>query len=320
MSQSSQTITIDTGFHRPRFDACYLLIDDGRAAFIDCGVNASQPLLLAALAQAGLGVDAVDHLILSHIHLDHAGGAGALLAQLPNATVHVHPRGVRHLLDPSALVAGASAVYGADEVRATYGELLPIAAERIAEANEGHRIRLGQRELLCLDAPGHARHHIVVHEPDAAACFTGDAFGISYRELDSAAGPFIFPTTTPVQFDPAAMKATIARLLATQPRVMYLTHYGAVTGVERLAADLNRWIEQMVALAESLADVPVRHAALCDGLRECYVRAAQQHGVTLGVEAIAEVLQMDIELNAQGLGVWLDSRAGRAGLKPPAQR
>ncbi|PKM11187.1 MAG: MBL fold metallo-hydrolase [Gammaproteobacteria bacterium HGW-Gammaproteobacteria-5] len=311
MPSPNYTITIDTGFHRPRFDACYLLIDNGRAAFIDCGINASQPLLLAALAHAGLGPDAVDHLILSHIHLDHAGGAGSLLAQLPNARVHVHPRGVRHLIDPSALVAGASAVYGADEVLATYGELQPIASARIVEANEGHRIRVGQRELLCLDAPGHARHHIVVHEPDAAAFFTGDAFGISYRELDTAAGPFIFPTTTPVQFDPPAMQASIARMLAMRPRVMHLTHYGPVTGVEGLAADLQQRIEHMVALAESLADVPDRHAALCDALRESYIGAAQQHGVTLSAELIGDVLQMDIELNAQGLGVWLDARTRR---------
>lgn len=317
MSSANHTTTIDTGFHRPRFDACYLLIDGGRAAFIDCGINASRPLLLAALAQAGLDVDAVDHLILSHIHLDHAGGAGALLAQLPNASVHVHPRGVRHLIDPSALVAGASAVYGADEVRKTYGDLMPIAAERIVEAREGHRIRVGQRELQCMDAPGHARHHIVVHEPDAAAFFTGDAFGISYRELDTAAGPFIFPTTTPVQFDPPAMKATIARMLAMRPQTMYLTHYGPVTGIDRLAADLCRRVDQIVLLAQSLADAPDRHAALCAALREGYIAAAQHHGVRLGAEAISAVLQMDIELNAQGLGVWLDSRAR---LKPPAQK
>lgn len=311
MARGTHTITIDTGFHRPRFDACYLLIDSGRAAFIDCGINASRPRLLAALAAAGLGVDAVDHLILSHIHLDHAGGAGALLVQLPHATVHVHPRGVRHLIDPGALLAGASAVYGADQVRATYGELQPIAGERIVEASDGHRIRVGQRELSCLDAPGHARHHIVVHEPDTASFFTGDAFGISYRELDTASGPFIFPATTPVQFDPPAMQATIQRMLATRPQVMYLTHYGPVTGVERLAEDLHRRVDQMVALAKSLADAADRHVALCTALRESYVSAAQQHGVTLGAAAIAEVLQMDIELNAQGLGVWLDASARR---------
>jgi len=320
MSQHNHTITIDTGFHRPRFDACYLLIDSGRAAFIDCGVNASQPRLLAALAAAGLGVDAVDHLILSHIHLDHAGGAGALLTQLPNAMVHVHPRGVRHLIDPSVLLAGASAVYGAAAVRATYGVLLPIASDRIVAAGEGHRIAVGQRALQCLDAPGHARHHLVVHEPAAAAFFTGDAFGISYRELDTAAGPFIIPATTPVQFDPLAMQASIARMLATQPQVMYLTHYGPVRAVARLAADLHARIDRMVALAEAAAAVPDRHGALCAALREYYVSAAQLHGVLLGAAAIAEVLRLDIELNAQGLGVWLDAQSRRGQLTAPAQK
>lgn len=312
MNNATHTVTIDTGFHRPNFDACYLLVDAGRAAFVDCGVNSSRPRLLAALARAGLGVEAVDHLILTHVHLDHAGGAGELLACLPNARVHVHPRGARHLIDPSALVAGASAVYGAEEVVKTYGNLRPIAPERIEIAEEGHRIRTGTRTLICLDAPGHARHHVVIHEPDLAQCFTGDAFGLSYREFDSASGPFIVPTSTPVQFEPEAMKATIARLLGLKLQTVCLTHFGPVGEVERLGADLLRLVDRMVVLSLAAPPGVGRHANLCESLSNLYQECTAAHGCALSPADVVSCLAMDIELNAQGLEVWLDRRAAQA--------
>src|ERR1700761_4677571 len=182
--------TIDTGFVRPRFDAAYLLVENGRAAFIDCGTNYAVPRMLEALAQAGLSTAEVDWLILTHVHLDHAGGAGKLMAHLPNARLVVHPRGARHMIDPSQLWAGASAVYGEDVMETTYGRLQPIPAERVIEAPDGHVVLLAGRPLLCLDTPGHARHHLSVYDERANACFTEDTFGLSYREFDTVNGPF----------------------------------------------------------------------------------------------------------------------------------
>jgi glyoxylase-like metal-dependent hydrolase (beta-lactamase superfamily II) len=304
--------TLDTGFHRPRFDAAYLLVDAGRAAFIDCGLNSSVPRLLAALEHEGLGVDAVDWLILTHVHLDHAGGAGELLAALPSAKLLVHPRGARHMIDPTALVAGATAVYGAEEVRRTYGTLRPIDAARVVEAPDGLVVQVGARRLTCLDAPGHARHHIVIHDPVARAFFTGDTFGLSYRELDGPAGPFILPTTTPVQFEPEALKASIARMLRYSPQAMYLTHYGRVDGVERLATELLKQIDAMVDIARARAGLgeAALLAALRDGLGSLYATRAAAMGCPRSAAEVVELLAMDIQLNAQGLAVWLQ-RAGR---------
>jgi hypothetical protein len=127
------------------------------------------------------------------------------MQQLPNARAVIHPRGVRHMVDPSALIAGATAVYGVDEVRASYGDLVPIPAERIVTANDGHRVDLAGRELLCIDTPGHARHHICIWDARSRAFFTGDTFGLSYREFDTDQGAFILPTSTPVQFEPEAL-------------------------------------------------------------------------------------------------------------------
>lgn len=299
--------TIDTGFVRPQFDAAYLLVERGRAAFIDCGTNHAVPRLLAALDEAGLSPAAVDWLILTHVHLDHAGGAGELIARLPNARLLVHPRGARHMIDPAQLWAGASAVYGEAVMEQTYGRLRPIAAERVVEAADGHVVELAGRALRCLDTPGHARHHLCVFDARANVCFTGDTFGLSYREFDGAHGPFILPTTSPVQFDPVALHASIDRLLALRPAAMYLTHYGRVEEVARLAADLHAQIDAMVALARAAAGQPDRHAALMASLTDLYAERAHAHGWTHGREALRQLLAMDIELNAQGLAIWLDA-------------
>lgn len=311
MQQAHGIHTLDTGFHRPQFDAAYLLVENGRGAFIDCGLNASVPALLAGLETAGLAPADVDWLILTHVHLDHAGGAGELMQALPNARLVVHPRGARHIIDPSQLIAGASAVYGEDEVARTYGRILPVDAARVDEARDGHRIDLAGRELLCLDAPGHARHHIVIWDAQSRCFFTGDTFGLSYRELDSAAGAFILPTTTPVQFEPEALKASIARMLDFDPQAMYLTHYGRVTPPAALAQALFAQIDAMVAIARGRAGLTgeARHAAICADLAQLYAARAAAHGCRQSRAEVIELLGMDIELNAQGLGVWLDREA-----------
>jgi glyoxylase-like metal-dependent hydrolase (beta-lactamase superfamily II) len=304
--------TIDTGFQRPRFDAAYLVVENGRGAFVDCGTNHSRPRLLAALKAAGLTPADVDWLILTHVHLDHAGGAGELMAHLPGAQLVVHPRGARHMIDPSKLWAGALAVYGEEEMQRSYGALRPVPAERVVEAPDGHVVELAGRALRCLDTPGHARHHNAIHDERSGCVFTGDTFGLSYRELDSARGPFAIPTTTPVQFDPEALHASIERLVALRPAAMYLTHYGRVGDVVRIAGDLHLTIDAMVAIARVHATSTDRHVALVEALGALYVERATAHGSPLDAEGIRGVLGMDIELNAQGLGVWLDQVAKSA--------
>ncbi|WP_417471508.1 MBL fold metallo-hydrolase [Luteimonas mephitis] len=306
-SPSHGITTIDTGYgDRPRFCAAYLLVQDGRAAFIDCGSNDSVPRMLAALEAQGLARDAVDWLILTHVHLDHAGGAGALMRELPNARLVVHPRGAPHMVDPSKLVAGATAVYGEAAFARHYGTLLPVPSERVVEAADGHVVELAGRPLLCVDTPGHARHHIAVWDAASRGWFSGDIFGLSYREFDTAQGAFIVPTTSPVQFDPGEMLASLRRMLAAEPAAVYLTHYGRVDEVQRLGADLLEQVDAMVALARECDGDPARHARLVAALTALYVERARRHGVAGAQVRVPELLAMDIELNAQGLEVWLD--------------
>ena len=227
------------------------------------------------------------------------------MQSLPRATLLVHARGARHMIDPSALVQGALAVYGQAEMDREYGSLVPVPAERVQSSSDGLTVHLAGRPLHFIDSPGHARHHHCLWDERSAGWFTGDTFGLSYREFDTAAGPWILPTSTPVQFEPGPLRESIHRLLARQPRCMYLTHYGQVGDVTRLAALLFEQIDDMVALGERLRDVPQRHDALKAGLAALVRSQLQRHGV-IEVDAGLAGLTLDIELNAQGLAAWLD--------------
>ena len=301
---------IDSGFGRPLLDAIHLIVEGDRAALVDTGTNASLPLVLATLADQGLAPEQVDYVILTHVHLDHAGGAGALMRALPNARLTVHPRGARHMADPARLVAGTVAVYGEAEARRMYGEILPVPVARILETPDGTRLRLGGRELVVLDTPGHARHHVCIRDGRSGHVFAGDIFGLSYRELDLDGRQFVFPSTTPVQFDPAAMHVSIDRLLALRPEAIYVTHYGQVRDVPRLGADLHRLVDAHVDAALRHRNAGAgRHAGIRSALAEILLAEARRQGWRMASKALLELMAVDLDLNAQGLGAWLDSGA-----------
>jgi len=297
---------VDTGFHRPRYDAAYLIVEKGRAAFIDTGTNHAVPRLLAALDLVGLEPEAVDMVIPTHVHLDHAGGAGLLMQQLPRARLVVHPRGARHLIDPAQLVAGATAVYGQEEMDRSYGTPVGVAADRVIQTADGMTLELAGRPLLFLDTPGHAMHHHCIWDERSRSFFTGDTFGLSHREHDTARGAWIMPTTPPTQFQPEALRRSIERMLSFSPWRMLLTHYGAVEDVPRLATLFLAQLDEVVAAARSLAGAPDRHATLKRALETIHLRRLREHGVTLPEARIRDLLGLDFELNAQGISIWLD--------------
>ena len=297
---------IDTGFQRPRFDAAYLLIEDGRAAFIDTGTNHAVPRLLAALDALQLPRSAVDWVIPTHVHLDHAGGAGLLMQSLPEARLLVHPRGLRHMLDPSALYQGAMALYGEAEMQRSYGQLQAIPASRALASTDSMTVMLADRPLLLIDTPGHARHHHCIWDARSRGWFSGDTFGLSYGEFKGENGALIMPISTPTQFDPDALHASVQRMLSYAPQAMYLTHYGRVDRPEELAISLLDQVDQMVALGLQLRHSDDRLNRLKQGLQRMSLQLVQAHGCKLPVERQLELLAFDIELNAVGLGIWLD--------------
>jgi glyoxylase-like metal-dependent hydrolase (beta-lactamase superfamily II) len=302
-------VAIDTGFHRPVFDAAYLIVENGCAAFVYTGTHFAVPRLLATLESLGLARDAVAYVIPTHVHLDHAGGVGLLMQHLPAATAVVHPRGARHMIDPSALVAGATAVYGEAEMARSYGQIVGVPAQRVKESADGMTLSLAGRELQLIDTPGHARHHHCLWDTRTRGFFTGDTFGLSYREFDTEQGPWLLPTTTPVQFEPDKLRESVQRLLSYQPACMYLTHYSRVRDVQRLGESFLAQLERLVAIGRGLKSAPDRHEALKRALLAEYVSIVKAHGCSYSEAEVATLLDVDIELNAQGMGIWLDKEA-----------
>lgn len=302
---------IDTGYHTAMHDALYAVVDHGRVALIDCGTNYSLPRIEHFLASIGLDKDAVDYQILTHIHLDHAGGAGAVMQKFPHARLVVHPRGAPHMADPSKLIAATEAVYGQAETQKLYGRILPIDPTRILVTNDGLEISLGERQLLCIDTPGHAKHHIAIRDSLSGGFFTGDTFGLSYREFDqineTGVKQFVFPTTTPSQFDPEALRATHARIASYAPPLLYLTHFGAITFTPELPEQQGLLIDTLAHLAlrihNTAESAEGAQTELCQEMAALLLETAQGDGWA-NPDRILTRFAMDIQLNAQGLLDW----------------
>ena len=302
---------IDAQFHRPKRAAIHLIVEKGAAALVDTGTSFSIPGVVASLEHKNIAVEDVAYVILTHIHLDHAGGASECMRLFPNAKLVVHPRGASHMANPARLVAGAMGVYGEAEFKRVYGEIYPIDAARIIEAPDESRIDLNGRSLLFLDTPGHARHHNCIFDERSQSFFTGDTFGVSYREFDVDGLEFVFPTTSPVQFDPAAAHASIDRIMRYQPHHAYLTHYSQIGNLTSHAQSLHELLDAHVDIAQRAKNDEDRQAVISKALREILLQRLTQQGCRLPLDAIDELLRSDIRLNAQGLIHWLDQPTER---------
>lgn len=297
----------DAHYIRPQLAAIHLIVENDQVAVVDTANNAALPHALDALRQLGLSPANVAYVFLTHVHLDHAGGAGAMMQAFPEARLVVHPRGARHMAEPAKLFAAVQAVYGEAEARHLYGDPVPVSPDRILSAGEGFSFELGGRTLVCLDTPGHARHHLALQDTRSGCLFTGDIFGLSFRELDVDGRPSIIPTTTPTQFEPEVMHESVDRILACRPEALYLTHFSRIEDIARLSADLHRLIDAHVAVAERERNAgPEREARILAGLWALMDAEAARQGWALPTEQWRAVLEADIELNAQGLDYWLD--------------
>ncbi|WP_303761393.1 MBL fold metallo-hydrolase [Alcanivorax jadensis] len=306
-----QITRIDTAMVHEGLAACYLLQAGDACAIIETGTHNTVPIILALLDARGIQRSQVKYVIPTHVHLDHAGGVGGLMQALPEATLLVHPRGARHMIDPAKLKAGATAVYGEAMFAKIYGDVIPVEENRVRIMEDGDQALVGDRKLVFYDTPGHARHHFCVYDPTSQGIFTGDTFGLSYPPLTTDKGPFICPTTTPVQFDPPALKASIRKLLALDPQRLYLTHYGMVENPQPLGERLLTMVDDYVTLAENVAptsDADAQGKALMAAMGDYLFRCAREHGCDMSDEQLQAVLGLDIQLNSKGLAVWLQAR------------
>ncbi len=297
--------TLDACYVRSGLASIHLIVRDGHACVVDTGTVHSVPQVLGALARLGLEPAAVEKIFVTHAHLDHAGGLGALMRELPRARAVVHPRAAPHLVDPERLEAATRAVYGDGLFERLYGGLVPAPPERVDETTDGGSIELGASRMRVLHTPGHALHHHVLFDPDASAVFTGDTFGLAYPELQGPAGPLVLPTTTPSQFDPEQLEGSIRRIAALGAESAYVTHYGRLAGLAAQTDELVSALQECVEIAERCGPEP---PAIESELRAAWRRRAAAHGCPLEGAAFDAVVEGDLSLNAQGLAVWLARR------------
>ena len=301
-SSLSQNIhCIDALYIQPRIASIYLLREGDEVAIIETGTFHSVPNVLATLQQLDIDPAQIKYVIPTHVHLDHAGGAGEMMRQFKQASLIIHPRGARHMIDPGMLVAGTISVYGQQRFERLYGSIEPIPEERIIIAEDLASYSLQQRELVFIDTPGHARHHFCIYDQQSNGMFTGDTFGISYDAMKSLPRGLL-PTTPPSQFDPPALKQSVARIMDFAPERLYLTHYGEYIDPAAQLASFNQWIDEYVAVCEG-----------CDSASEDYAEVLQQtllqqvmHGLCDGGDdaTLQRIVSHDMTLNAQGLAHW----------------
>jgi glyoxylase-like metal-dependent hydrolase (beta-lactamase superfamily II) len=247
---------IDHGWGGPGFIASYLVADGGDLALVEAGPASTLEALLAGVRAAGHDPARLTHLLLTHVHLDHAAAAGQLARIAPQARIYVHGLGAPHLEDPSRLLASAARLYG-DRMDEMWGTMLPLPRGRIHVPADGEAIRVGGRSLVALHTPGHASHHLAFHDPDARLVFTGDVAGI---RLDGA--PHVRPPTPPPDLDTPRWLESIGRLRALRPEMLLLTHFGAVADPEWHLDDLATRLSEWTRRAGDTTDRSVLAAAL----------------------------------------------------------
>jgi len=271
---------IDADYIRPYMATVHLVKEgeglDAEAILIDTGTSYSMPLVLQALKRE----------------------------RLPNAKLFVHPRGSRHMIDPSKLIAGTIDVYGEDRYKKLYKEILPIDANRVVEVSDGDVLTVGKREFELIHTEGHAKHHYCLVDKTNGDAFTGDSFGVSYRETDNQNGHFIFPTTTPVHFDPDAAHASIEKIMSYGLQYVYLTHYSQRGGLQNCADQLHDDLEKYLKLTKDAYSKTNAQEHLEKSLYQYLIERLAKHKYHGDDASIYTVIGPDTKLNAAGLMHW----------------
>lgn len=290
----------------PGFAAAYLVIEGDRAAFVDNNTVHALPHLLDGLRAHGVAPAQVDYLVVTHAHLDHAGGTAALAEACPGATIVAHPKAAPHLIDPAKLVAGATAVYGQELFHELYGQVDPVPGDRVRVVEDGESLDFAGQEWTVLHTRGHADHHFCLHDAAANVLFAGDAFGLAYPDLQGH-GVVAFPSTSPTGFRPEEARASVNRILDLEPETVFLGHFGALEAAA--LPEAARQLEGHLNFAEGLAREAEASHLDDDELHDWVHPRLLDYfrGVLDGLGPVArdsktwEILAMDLDLNAQGI-------------------
>ncbi len=294
-------LRFDTGYIRQAHTACYVVEDRGCVAIIDTGVGASIPALLQKLEEIGLTRDNVEWVIPTHVHLDHAGGAGALMQALPNARLGVHPSGAEHMIDPTRLEAGVRALYGDAFFEREYAPLIPVPADRVEILEDETDLRVGTRLLDVLHTPGHAWHHLSLLDTASNILIAGDAFGASYPPYVGEQHAFAVPVVPPPQFKPEAYQATLQRIVELLPTAVAPAHFPLIHDVPAMAQQLSEMLDAGIEQTMQAAS----KAELKERLQTAWARWLPPG---CAKEDFIKDFDMDIWLTAEGMWLWREKQ------------
>lgn len=291
---------------REQVTSAYLL-EAEEPAIVETGPSTCLETLAEGLGQLGIGPDDLAHIVVTHIHLDHAGGAGAVAARFPKATVWVHERGAPHLADPSRLVASAERVYGEDRLRELFGSVDPVPAQRLRAIKDDDVISLGDRRLEVMYTPGHASHHVALADSRTGGIFVGDALGVFLPDVR-----ILRPATPPPEFDLEVAIRSVERIEDRHPPTVLFSHFGPAEEVGHLCSlavsRMRKWaslVEEVLARTDRLEEV-VQH------LRKGTESDARAAGAErqAAIEDRYELLS-SYQMNAMGLMRYLKGRGGQ---------
>ena len=296
--------------------AAYLMIDGGEAAFFDNGTRFSVPYLLEELAAKDMRPEEVRYIVVTHVHLDHCGGTAELAKHCPNATILAHPRAGRHIADPRRLVAGATEIYGAQRLLEIYGVVEPVDEARIRTLEDESVVELGTRSLRFLHTPGHAKHHFAIHDATSNSVIAGDAFGLTYRQLDRDGKCYVGYVCSPPEFDPAAGKQSIRRILDTGAERVFVTHFGEFSRLREGAEQLARSLDNYDAAVNEAADGELTGQPLEDWCRECaesiIVAELRRSGLDPEDKEVAFWAKTELMVSSKGLAFLATRRRAPA--------
>jgi len=292
---------------REMVTSCYLVQAD-EPALVETGPTTSVETVRRGLEALGIGPEDLAHIVVTHIHLDHAGGAGALAPHFPRATVWVHERGEPHLADPTKLVASATRVYGEEALNALFGPVHPVPRERLRAVGDGDRIELGGRSLEVLYTPGHASHHVALLDSSSGGVFVGDALGVFLPDVG-----VLRPATPPPEFDLPLAVQSIERIRDRQPTSILFSHFGPVRQVEEIC---GRAINRMRSWA-SFVEEALEHTTELPGVVERLRTAAEDDLDEVPPErkeAVLDRLEVlsSYEMNAMGLMRYIQQGQDKA--------
>lgn len=283
------------------------VINEEHLTIIETGPSPSVPHIKDGLEKMGHQLSDVEYLIVTHIHLDHAGGAGLMLQDCPNAKLVVHPKGARHLADPSRLAAGAKMVYG-DRFENLFAPVLPVPEERILVKGEGDTLRISPDcTLEFWDSPGHANHHFAILEPVSNGIFTGDTAGIHYEQLAREGIDFHLPSTSPNQFDPDLMRESILRMKEEGFSRAFYGHYGMSEKPDAAFGQTLDWLDIFMNEAEAAFEANDSHGELASRLKERINPYLSSLGVS-GNHEVYILIELDLMVSAMGLLEYLKKR------------